>query len=109
MHFLLLLYASVAQLVEHHLAKVDVVSSSLITRSTFKTPKYFILRGFFVVGVGEVVSLESWVVSRGFGDTWGFGGCVVRGAERSFDLSIREEAFIFWSATLLSCICWVLD
>jgi hypothetical protein len=33
----LLTSAGVAQLVEHHLAKVDVVSSSLIARSTFPT------------------------------------------------------------------------
>ena len=44
------LCAGVAQLVEHHLAKVDVVSSSLIARSTFLTRGascgFFIRRGF---------------------------------------------------------------
>ena len=36
-------HASVAQLVEHHLAKVAVVSSNLITRSTFPP----VIRGIF--------------------------------------------------------------
>ena len=39
--------AGVAQLVEHHLAKVDVESSSLFARSIFpKAPQLKTLRGF---------------------------------------------------------------
>ena len=34
-----LLFAGVAQLVEHHLAKVDVESSSLFARSILKPPR----------------------------------------------------------------------
>jgi hypothetical protein len=44
--YLGLSYAGVAQLVEHHLAKVDVESSSLFARSTFKNrwfPAVFLL------------------------------------------------------------------
>ena len=48
-------HAVVAQLVEHHLAKVDVASSSLVNRSTqaprlasglFRCPWFFITSGF---------------------------------------------------------------
>ena len=47
--------AGVAQLVEHHLAKVTVVSSSLITRSIFsliiKQTSDFFLRQIEIVGI----------------------------------------------------------
>ena len=52
-------HAVVAQLVEHHLAKVDVASSSLVNRST-KAPRFasglfrclwvFVVSGFLVFG-----------------------------------------------------------
>ena len=46
-------HAVVAQLVEHHLAKVDVASSSLVNRST-KVPRFasglFVVSGFLVFG-----------------------------------------------------------
>lgn len=44
-----LLSAGVAQLVEHHLAKVDVESSSLFARSIFvETPVALVVAGVFV-------------------------------------------------------------
>ena len=42
--------AGIAQLVEHHLAKVDVESSNLFARSIFKPPE-FASGGFFVASV----------------------------------------------------------
>ena len=46
-------YAGVAQLVEHHLAKVDVESSSLFARSIFGETAGNDTGGFFVFGNGE--------------------------------------------------------
>ena len=46
--------AEVAQLVEHHLAKVDVASSSLVNRST-KPPKVKTFGGAFVLSLGIAV------------------------------------------------------
>lgn len=40
--------ASVAQLVEHHLAKVNVVSSNLIARSILDKQNPLIFKGFFL-------------------------------------------------------------
>ena len=41
-----LIIAGVAQLVERDLAKVEVTSSSLVTRSKFQNPQSLALRGF---------------------------------------------------------------
>jgi hypothetical protein len=43
-----LVFAGVAQLVEHHLAKVDVESSSLFARSIFGKPLETDSSGFFM-------------------------------------------------------------
>ena len=39
-------YARVAQLVEHHLAKVGVAGSSPVSRSSYFNPETLILQGF---------------------------------------------------------------
>jgi hypothetical protein len=53
--------AGVAQLVERDLAKVEVTSSSLVTRSKFQNPYASRLRGFVVSGASfSLVSRPLW-------------------------------------------------
>ncbi len=53
--------AGVAQLVERDLAKVEVTSSSLVTRSKFQNPYALRLRGFVVLGASfSLVSRPLW-------------------------------------------------
>ena len=42
-------HAGIAQLVERNLAKVEVASSSLVSRSNFKEPLKHMLQGLFCV------------------------------------------------------------
>ena len=85
-------HAVVAQLVEHHLAKVDVASSSLVNRST-KAPRFasglFVVSGFLSPGglVFGGAGRESCGLSRG-----GYlGGLAARLRWLSDDLTARSS------------------
>ena len=57
-------HAVVAQLVEHHLAKVDVASSSLVNRST-EAPRF--ASGLFLLSLEVLVSPEVLAFGNGGG------------------------------------------
>ena len=47
--------AGIAQLVERHLAKVEVASSSLVSRSKFQKKPSMIIEGFFYFRTEDLV------------------------------------------------------